>query len=80
MERVGQGSPLHANVNASYDISKWLTFGVSVNGSVRNQRAPGTLDRTADPVSGEYSRDFDINPFSYALNTSRTMSLTRRIS
>ena len=63
-----------ANVNASYDISKWLTFGVSVNGSVRNQRAPGTLDRTADPVSGEYSRDFDINPFSYALNTSRTMS------
>ena len=41
---------------------------------MRNQRAPGTLDRTADPVSGEYSRDFDINPFSYALNTSRTMS------
>ena len=63
-----------ANVNASYDISKWLTLGVGVNGSVRNQRAPGTLDRTADPVSGEYSRDFDINPFSYALNTSRTMS------
>lgn len=63
-----------ANVNASYDISKWLTLGVSLNGSVRNQRAPGTLDRTADPVSGEYSRDFDINPFSYALNTSRTMS------
>lgn len=63
-----------ANMNASYQISKWLTLNVNTSGSVRNQTAPGTLDRTVDPVNGEYSRDFDINPFSYALNTSRTMS------
>lgn len=63
-----------ANMNASYNISKWLTLSINTSGSVRNQTAPGTLDRTADPVNGEYSRDFDINPFSYALNTSRTMS------
>ena len=26
-----------------------------------------------DPVYGEVKRDFDINPYSYALNTSRTL-------
>ena len=40
-------------------------------GSVRQQRAPGTLSRVSNPVTGQFDRDFDINPFSYALNTSR---------
>ena len=42
-------------------------------GSIRTQRAPGTYNRTANTVSGGYDRDFDINPFSYALNTSRAL-------
>lgn len=62
-----------ANMNVSYDLSKWVTINLSTSGSVRQQRAPGTLDRKADQVTGEYSRDFDINPFSYALNSSRTL-------
>ncbi len=63
-----------ANTNCTFDLSSQLTVGVSANISVRNQRAPGTLDRTANVVEGAFNRDFDINPFSYALNSSRTLS------
>ena len=61
------------NGNTSYNISPKLTLGVLGNASVRIQKAPGTLDRKINVVEGEYKRDFDINPFSYALNSSRTM-------
>jgi TonB-linked SusC/RagA family outer membrane protein len=62
------------NENASYNITPKLTVGILGNASVRIQKAPGTLNRRMNIVEGEYSRDFDINPFSYALNTSRTLS------
>jgi TonB-linked SusC/RagA family outer membrane protein len=61
------------NGNTSYNITPKLTVGLLGNASVRIQKAPGTLNRRINVVEGEYSRDFDINPFSYALNTSRTM-------
>ena len=62
-----------ANINASYKLSKNLTATLRTNGSYRDQTAPGTLNQSTDVVSGAVSRDFDINPFSYALNTSRTL-------
>lgn len=62
-----------ANVNALYNISKQLSLNLIGNASYRKQRAPGTLSSSLDPVSGEVRRDFDINPYSYALNTSRTL-------
>ncbi|MCQ2135292.1 MAG: SusC/RagA family TonB-linked outer membrane protein [Bacteroidales bacterium] len=62
-----------ANLNASYRFLEKLTFNVISNASYRNQRAPGTLGQTTDVVSGEVKRDFDINPYSYALNTSRAL-------
>ena len=62
-----------ANMNASFDIKKWLTVNLLTNGSLRMQDAPGTNSRRTNAVSGEVERDFDINPFSYALNTSRTL-------
>jgi outer membrane protein OmpA-like peptidoglycan-associated protein len=43
------------------------------NASYRKQRAPGTLSSRIDAVNGEVKRDFDINPYSYALNTSRAL-------
>lgn len=43
------------------------------NAAYRKQKAPGTLGSGIDVVSGEVKRDFDINPYSYALNTSRTL-------
>ena len=62
-----------ANINASYKLSKNLTATLRTNGSYRDQEAPGTLNQSTDVVSGAVSRSFDINPFSYALNTSRTL-------
>ena len=58
----------------NFKLSDRLRGEAMVNGSVRDQRTPGTLTRNSDPVYGVYSRDFDINPFSYALNTSRLMT------
>ncbi|MFA8435079.1 MAG: SusC/RagA family TonB-linked outer membrane protein [Marinifilaceae bacterium] len=61
------------NANASVKLNDKLKIGFITAGSFRQQKAPGTVSRTEDPVNGEYSRDFDINPFSYALNTSRVL-------
>ncbi len=60
------------NANASYDLSKTLRVKLLTSDSFRKQTAPGTLSQSVDVVNGSVSRDFDINPYSYALNTSRT--------
>ena len=69
------------NANASYDLSKTLRVKLLTSDSFRKQSAPGTLSQDVDVVSGEVKRGFDINPYSYALNTSRvtdpTATLTR---
>ncbi|WP_461532468.1 SusC/RagA family TonB-linked outer membrane protein [Sinomicrobium sp.] len=62
---------LTANINANFQLSEKLQFGAQANLSLRKQRLPGTFSRTTDVVNGQYERNFDINPFSYALNTSR---------
>ncbi|MBO6288652.1 MAG: SusC/RagA family TonB-linked outer membrane protein [Prevotella sp.] len=62
-----------ANMNANFNMSKKLTFGVITSASYRNQEAPGTLSQTTDPVAGTVSRSFDINPYSFALNSSRAL-------
>ncbi len=62
------------NAKGSFNLTDKLTVGISTKGSYRKQKAPGTFDRTSDAVNGDYSREFDINPFSYALNTSRTIT------
>ncbi len=66
-----------ANMNASFNLSKKLTVSILTNGSYRDQKAPGTLSRSTDVVSGAVNRSFDINPFSYAMNTSRTLDPTQ---
>ena len=62
-----------ANLNTTYNISKHLSLNMIANASYRKQEAPGTLSQDVDVVGGEVKRDFDINPYSYALNTSRTL-------
>ena len=61
------------NGNTSYDILSNLTVKLAAQGSHRDQEAPGSLNQTTDVVTGEVKRDFDINPFSYAMNTSRCL-------
>ncbi|MCM1176885.1 MAG: SusC/RagA family TonB-linked outer membrane protein [Clostridium sp.] len=50
-----------------------LTLNLIGNASYRNQRAPGSLSSEVDAVFGTVKRDFDINPYSYALRSSRTL-------
>ncbi|WP_244215189.1 SusC/RagA family TonB-linked outer membrane protein [Pedobacter miscanthi] len=62
-----------ANFNATYNLRDDLKLTLLSNGSYRDQRAPGTLAGRTDAVFGRILRDFDINPFSFALNSSRTL-------
>lgn len=63
-----------ANLRNNFKAARWLDLGFQLTGSLRQQRAPGSLARNANVVSGNYDRDFDINPFSFALNTSRALT------
>jgi TonB-linked SusC/RagA family outer membrane protein len=62
-----------ANLNLTQNISNKISVNLIGNASYRKQKAPGTLSSEVDPISGTVKRDFDINPFSYALNSSRTL-------
>ncbi|MDR2273019.1 MAG: SusC/RagA family TonB-linked outer membrane protein [Sphingobacterium sp.] len=69
-----QAKRFTANIRNNYKINDKLSTELIFQGNIRDQRTPGTLNRNADVVYGSYSRDFDINPYSYALNTSRIIS------
>lgn len=62
-----------ASINAMYNVNKKVTLNMIANASYRNQRAPGTTSQSVDAVTGNVSRDFDINPYSYAINSSRAL-------
>jgi len=57
----------------TYFLSDKFTFGLKLTASFRDQKVPGTRNREFDPITGRFSRDFDINPFSFALNTARSI-------
>ena len=76
--KASEVSRFTGNMNASYDLlpstsKQKLTASIATMGSYRKQQAPGTISSSIDPISGAVSREFDINPFSYAMNTSRVM-------
>ncbi|MEW7278447.1 SusC/RagA family TonB-linked outer membrane protein [Aquimarina sp. 2201CG1-2-11] len=64
---------LTGNLRNTYFLGKKHKVTVLIQGSYRDQNAPGSFDRQTDVVNGSFNRDFDINPFSYALNTSRAI-------
>lgn len=63
-----------ANLNNTFKVSDKVRVELLIQGNIRDQVAPGTINRQSDPVYGNYSRDFDINPYSYAINTSRIIT------
>lgn len=58
----------------SFQFTKSLAVDLKLTANYRDQRVPGTQNRDFDPISGRFKRDFDINPLSYALNTSRSIT------
>lgn len=63
----------NASLKGDFDITPTFNVGVKLAANIRDQKVPGTKDRNFDPTTGAFSREFDINPFSYALNTARSM-------
>src|SRR5690606_32209589 len=57
----------------AFQFGSRFGLDLKLTGNYRQQRAPGTTNRDFDPITGRYRRDFDINPLSYALNTSRSI-------
>lgn len=64
---------LTINTKNTFFVTDKFNLSFGVNFSNRDQKAPGSYSSKTDVVNGGSSRDFDINPFSYALNTSRTL-------
>lgn len=64
---------LTANLKNQFFINSKVKATVSLQGNIRNQKAPGTFSRRRNTTVGSFERDFDINPFFYAMNTSRTL-------
>lgn len=64
---------LTINTKNTFFVTDKFNLSFGVNFSNRDQKAPGSYSSKTDVVNGGTSRDFDINPFSYALNTSRTL-------
>lgn len=64
---------LTSNIKGTFFVNDRLNVTISTMGSVRNQTAPGSYESKSDPVYGSVNREFDINPFKYVLNTSRTL-------
>ncbi len=62
-----------ANLKTTFYFNDYVNLGLSTVFSSRKQDAPGSFDRQDDPVGGSISREFDINPFNYSLNTSRAL-------
>src|SRR5690606_22206375 len=57
----------------AFQFTNRFGLDLKLTANYRQQRAPGTTNRDFDPITGRYRRDFDINPLSYALNTSRSI-------
>ena len=57
----------------SFYFSNRLSLDLKLSANYRQQKVPGTQNRDFDPITGRFRRDFDINPLSYALNTSRSI-------
>ncbi|AYN04329.1 MULTISPECIES: SusC/RagA family TonB-linked outer membrane protein [unclassified Flavobacterium] len=64
---------LSSNIKGTFFVNDKLNITLSTLASVRDQGAPGSYESQKDEVFGKVTRDFDINPFAYVLNTNRTL-------
>ena len=62
-----------ANLKNTFYLGDRLQVTLSAQGNIRSQKAPGTLPQRKNTTLGLFERDFDINPYSYATNTSRVL-------
>ncbi len=66
-----------ANLKSSFfSKNDKIRVTISSQGNIRNQKSPGTIPQKKNTAIGMFERDFDINPFAYALGTSRTLRVS----
>ena len=63
-----------AKMNTKFNLSEKFSISTAITGSIRDQQAPGTNNRNLNPLTGEFQREFDINPYSYSLSNSRSVT------
>ncbi|BDD12248.1 SusC/RagA family TonB-linked outer membrane protein (plasmid) [Fulvitalea axinellae] len=61
------------STRADFNVTDKFDVGINLTGSIRDQKAPGTTSREFNAIDGTFTREFDINPLGYALNTARSM-------
>lgn len=61
------------NFNNTFNITPTVSITTIGGIAYRQQRAPGSVTSDNDAINGTVSRAFDINPYSYAINSSRTL-------
>ncbi|MCD7936999.1 MAG: SusC/RagA family TonB-linked outer membrane protein, partial [Tannerellaceae bacterium] len=66
-------SRVTAHLNYGHPIRHNLWANLMGTTSHRSQHAPGTLEQETDYQSGVIARSYDINPYQYAMNTSRML-------
>lgn len=64
---------LSSNLKGTFYVNDKLDITLTTQASIRNQGAPGSYDSEKDIDFGSKTRNFDINPFKYTLNTNRTL-------
>lgn len=64
----------NAKLSSTYRFNEKTSLNVKIEASIRDQRVAGSNNRSLNRITGEFSREFDINPYSFALNTSRSMT------
>ena len=64
---------LSSNLKGTFYVNDRLNVTLTTQASIRDQGAPGSYDSEKDEYFGTTTRAFDINPFNYVLNTSRTL-------
>lgn len=62
------------NFRSNFKISDKVSGELIGTGVIRDQQSPGTQNMQSDPVYGKYYRGYDINPYNYALSTSRLIT------
>jgi TonB-linked SusC/RagA family outer membrane protein len=63
-----------ADFTADFDLSSKSKLGFNFRANIRDQRIASSEDREFNAVRGVFERNFDINPFNYALYTSRSIT------
>ncbi len=63
-----------AAIRTDFNLGKKFRLGFKLSGNIRDQKVAASEKRKFNAIDGQYERNFDINPFNYALYTSRSIT------